>query len=75
MADCYKHLHQVDDLEKLDKWKYPWCIEDAKRYDRPMPYKHPQGAVIWVNIDEDKLCAEKNAIKMMLDAIHKVSAQ
>lgn len=43
-------LHRVDDHSKLKKWKYPWLIDLAKRYDEPIPYKHPKGAVIWVKI-------------------------
>jgi len=44
------HLHQVDDLELLKKWRYPWYLSNAIRYDQPIPYDHPKGAVIWVRI-------------------------
>lgn len=43
-------FHQVEDLELLDKWPYAWRLANAKRYEKPVPYKHPQGAVIWVNL-------------------------
>lgn len=43
-------LHQVPDLDLLDKWCYAWALEDVKRYDKPIPYDHPQGAVIWVKL-------------------------
>jgi hypothetical protein len=42
--------HQVSDIQLLKKWKYPWVLKDAKRYEKPIPYKHPQGAVIWVRL-------------------------
>jgi len=42
--------HQVEDVELLKKWKYAWGLAFAKRYKEPKPYKHPQGAVIWVNL-------------------------
>lgn len=29
---------------------YAWVIEDAKRLARPVPYRHPPGAVIWVRL-------------------------
>ena len=45
-----QELHRVDDLSKLKKWKHPWVIDLAKRYEEPIPYKHPKGAVIWVKI-------------------------
>ena len=48
--DKYFDRHKVEDVELLKKWKYPWILADAKRYDKPIPYKHPQGAVIWVKL-------------------------
>ena len=51
-AKVLKKFHQVEDLSLLKKWKYAWVLEKAKRYDKPIPYKHPKGAVIWVNIPD-----------------------
>lgn len=45
-----KKYHMVDDLSLIDKWKFAWILKNAKRYDKPIPYDHPQGAVIWVNL-------------------------
>jgi len=42
--------HKIDNLDLLDEWKYAWVINKPTRYDKPIPYKHPQGAVIWVNL-------------------------
>jgi len=42
--------HKVEDLKLLDRWKYAWQLKDSKRYDNPIPYNHPQGAVVWVKI-------------------------
>jgi len=47
----WMHCHQVSDLDKLNKWRYPWVLKGAKRYAEPIPYKHPKGAVIWVKLD------------------------
>ena len=49
-AKATKLFHCVDDLSKLEKWRYPWVLSDAKRYEKPIPYNHPKGAVIWVKI-------------------------
>ena len=39
-------------LETLPyKNTYAWIISNAKKYKNPIPYNHPMGAVIWVNID------------------------
>lgn len=32
------------------KRTYAWVISDAIRYKEPRKYKHPQGAIIWVNL-------------------------
>jgi hypothetical protein len=29
---------------------YAWVMARPHRYEKPVPYSHPQGAVIWVNI-------------------------
>jgi len=42
--------HKVEDLSLLDKWPYAWILSNAKRFEQPIPYTHPKGAVIWVNI-------------------------
>ena len=49
-AMAYQCYHQVDDLGCLKKWRYPWKLEGAVRYETPIPYKHPTGAVIWVSL-------------------------
>lgn len=43
-------FHHVTDLKLLKKWRFPWILSNAKRYIKPIPYKHPKGAVIWVNL-------------------------
>lgn len=30
---------------------YAWVVENPRTYDFPIGYKHPKGAVIWVNLD------------------------
>jgi len=49
----FQIFHKVEDLDLLDKWKWAWILMDAKRYEKPIPYTHPQGAVIWVNLQRD----------------------
>jgi len=36
------------------KYKNPhaWVVAEQIRYKEPIPYVHPQGAVIWVNIND-----------------------
>lgn len=28
-----------------------WYLKDAMRFTEPIPYRHPRGAVIWVNLE------------------------
>lgn len=42
--------HHVNDASLLSKWCFAWHLSNAVRYQSPIPYKHPKGAVIWVNL-------------------------
>lgn len=35
------------------KKTYAWKLENPKFFDKPKPYKHPLGAITWVNLPED----------------------
>jgi len=43
-------FHQIKDLSLIAKWNTPWVMSNPKRYDNPVPYSHPRGAVTWVNL-------------------------
>ena len=47
----YLNYHKVSDENLFDKWPYAWVLSLAERFKKPIPYKHPKGAVIWVKID------------------------
>lgn len=42
-----------------DGWVTPWVISGARALSRPVPYRHPSGAVIWVTLDPDVADAVK----------------
>ena len=45
--------HQIEPWRfDLGRYKeiFAWVFEDAQLYRSPIPYTHPQGAVIWVNL-------------------------
>lgn len=46
----HQDKHCITDLSLLEKWNCAWQLEGAKRYDEPIPYSHPMGAVIWVDL-------------------------
>ena len=45
-----KHRIPGDLGHLRDKYVYPWVMSNIIKFDDPVPYSHPQGAVIWVNI-------------------------
>lgn len=42
--------HHVCDISLLEKWCFAWELKFAKRYKKPIPYTHPMGAVVWVDL-------------------------
>ena len=36
----------------VDKWKFAWVLNGVQVLQRPVPYAHPAGAVIWVALDD-----------------------
>lgn len=47
-----RSYHRIDEsrYDVMDKWCWAWVIENAIKYETPIPYKHPSGAVIWVDL-------------------------
>lgn len=50
-----RHCVPISYEKLLTRYKkpYAWHFMDVQAYDEPVPYKHPQGAVIWVNLDKE----------------------
>lgn len=48
LQEC-SNAHQVP-LGTNSRWRYAWVLRDAVRYENPVPYAHPRGAVIWVKL-------------------------
>jgi len=48
-------MHQVDDVGLLKRWCWAWELANVKKYNTPIPYQHPRGAVIWVNLNKNSL--------------------
>lgn len=45
-----QHLFHYPIEELSYKKVYAWILNNPKRYEKPIPYEHKQGCVIWVNI-------------------------
>ena len=47
-----RHRITGDVWDKLPyKKKFGWILENPVRLEKPIGYKHPRGAVIWVKVD------------------------
>jgi hypothetical protein len=46
-----KHRVPVGQIGDDFKWTTAWVLEHARPLAKPVPYKHPAGAVIWVAVD------------------------
>lgn len=47
----HQNKHRVDfSNDEYERYHYAWVIENPKRFKVPIPYTHPKGAVIWVNL-------------------------
>jgi len=59
-----KHQISIDRLQsgETDKWDSAWVMENAQLLISPINYQHPNGAVIWVNLEPQ--VQEKLAIAM-----------
>ncbi|WP_339200358.1 ASCH domain-containing protein [Paenibacillus sp. FSL P2-0322] len=45
-----KDKHHVEYADVDYKTPYAWVMQNPVIYPEPIPYKHPQGAVIWVKL-------------------------
>jgi hypothetical protein len=49
-------LHRIPSSRRkqafADGWRTPWVLDNAEPLAEPIPYNHPSGAVIWVNLDD-----------------------
>lgn len=52
--EMFRKLHHIsEEFEDLPyREPHAWYLKDAIRFTEPIPYQHPQGAVIWVNLRE-----------------------
>lgn len=47
-----KHAIAPEECRELPyKRTYAWALANPVIFDEPIPYKHPMGAVVWVNLE------------------------
>jgi hypothetical protein len=45
------HRVPEDEIDENFKRSTAWVLQRARSLQEPVPYRHPAGAVIWVNLD------------------------
>jgi len=52
LLEVFEDYHCINYREnpELRKYRFAWKLEKVNKYYHPIPYKHPQGAVIWVKL-------------------------
>lgn len=54
LAELKKNARHVgckpNEISLYYKHTFAWVLRDAKRLVRAVPYRHPQGAIIWVKL-------------------------
>ena len=50
-ASFPKHRVPESEIDEDFKWSTAWVLQRARSLQEPVPYPHPAGAVIWVNLD------------------------
>ncbi|MFC3118893.1 hypothetical protein [Jhaorihella thermophila] len=55
LANIDKHRIPAEMIRsgEVAKWNTPWVLADARRLPRPVPYRHPPGAVTWVTFEPE----------------------
>jgi hypothetical protein len=49
-ANVDKHRVSASEIDDEFKHNTAWVLERAEQVRQPVPYRHPAGAVIWVNL-------------------------
>lgn len=55
MIATFEHHRIPEDMIRsgeVAKWNTPWKLADMRQFDRPIPYRHKNGAVTWVELDD-----------------------
>jgi ASCH domain len=52
-----EHQHRISPARQeqafTDGWRTPWVLANARSLQKAVRYKHPPGAVVWVNLEPE----------------------
>jgi hypothetical protein len=61
IANVAKHRVPQHEIGVDFRWNMAWVLEGAQPLREPVPYRHPPGAVIWVNLPPEVAAAVERA--------------
>ena len=61
LANMAKHQVPEHEIGADFRWNVAWVLEGACPLRKPVPYHHPPGAVIWVNLPREVTAAIERA--------------
>jgi hypothetical protein len=56
------HRVPKNEIDEDFKWNTAWVLRGARSLQEPVPYCHPAGAVIWVNLGPQVAAAIENRL-------------
>ncbi|WP_273786544.1 ASCH domain-containing protein [Brucella intermedia] len=72
MIEAFEHHRIPEEMIRsgaVAKWNRPWFLTDVIRLPTPVRYKHPNGAVTWVELSENVSLAIKDQIAVLREAL------
>ena len=51
-SECFHCVKSTGAIQLPYKKTYAWVLDKPKVYKQAIPYKHPLGAIIWVNLSD-----------------------
>jgi hypothetical protein len=72
MIEAFEHHRIPEEMIRsgaVAKWNRPWFLTDVIRLPTPVRYKHPNGAVTWVELSENVSLAVKGQISALREAL------
>jgi hypothetical protein len=55
------------------KWRYAWVLDNVKPLQDPVPYDHPPGAMIWVNLSSETVESVRNSLGSKLSTANSIA--
>lgn len=72
MIEAFEHHRIPEEMIRsgaVAKWNRPWFLADVVRLPSPVRYKHPNGAVTWVELSESVSLAIRDQIAVLAEPL------